>query len=183
TLQVIPFVLIAVLAVSLIEAFFILPSHLAHSLRPHRAGRHRFRVAFDRHFERLRERWLGRIVDVAVAHRHVTAGLTVAVLVLSFGMVTSGRLRYQAFPDAEGDVVEFKLELPPGTSLERTQDEVRRVVDAAWRVSDAKRAQQPGEQPLVRNVSARFNYNPDVEDGGPHVATVSVDLLSVEVRD
>lgn len=183
TLQVIPFVLIAVLAVSLIEAFFILPNHLAHSLRPHRAGRHRFRIAFDRHFERLRERWLGRIVDVAVAHRHVTAGLTVAVLVLSFGMVTSGRLRYQAFPDAEGDVVEFKLELPPGTSLERTQDEVRRVVDAAWRVSDAKRAQQPGEQPLVRNVSARFNYNPDVEDGGPHVATVSVDLLSVEVRD
>src|SRR5690606_7312406 len=36
--------------------------------------------------------------------------------------------------------------------------------------------------PLVRNVSVRYNYNPDVEDSGPHIATVSVDLLSVELR-
>ena len=57
------------------------------------------------------------------------------------------------------------------------------VVDAAWRVSERLRAEQPDGQPLVRNVLARFNYNADVEEPGPHVATVSVDLLSVEVRN
>ena len=183
TLQVIPFVLIAVLSVSIVEAFFILPNHLAHSLRPLDQQRHnRFRAAFDRHFSRLRDRGLGRCVDFAVAHRHATTAAAIALLLVSAGMVTSGRLRYQAFPDAEGDVVQFKVELPPGTPLERTREEVRRVVDAAWQVSASQRDRQPDRQPLVRNVSARFNYNPDVEDGGPHVATVSVDLLSVEVR-
>lgn len=183
TLQVIPFVLIAVLAVSLVEAFFILPNHLAHSLQPvDERAPNRFRAAFERQFARFRERGLGRCVDFAVKHRHITAAAAIALLLVSVGMVTSGRLRYQAFPDAEGDVVQFKLELPPGTPLERTREEVRRVVDAAWQVSAAEQARQPDSQPLVRNVSARFNYNPDADDGGPHVATVSVDLLSVEVR-
>ncbi len=183
TLQVIPFILIAVLAVSLVEAFFILPAHLGHSLKPAEEDRpSRFRSRFNEGFERIRERWLGRVVDGSVRLRHVTLGLTLAVMLVSIGMVTSGKLRYQAFPSAEGDVVQFKLEMPPGTSLEATKREVERVVAAAWRVSEAEAPNQPEGKPLVRNVSARFNYNPDVEEPGPHTATVSVDLLSVEVR-
>lgn len=182
-LEVIPFVLLAVLAVSLIEAFFVLPNHLGHSLK-HRdeQRRTRFRDRFDAGFERLRERVLGRAVDFAVKHRYVTVGATVAVLIASIGMVTSGQLRYQAFPSTEGDIVQFKLELPPGTPLERTKEEVARVTAAAWQVSEALQGDQPDGASLVANVSVRFNSNPDVEDPGPHVATVMVDLLSVEVR-
>lgn len=122
------------------------------------------------------------MVDLAVRFRWFTLGLTILAVIASAGMVSSGKLRYVAFPDTEGDVVQLKLELPPGTSLERTKEEVARVVDAAWHVSEELAPEQPDGQPLVRNVSARFNYNPDVEETGPHVATVSVDLLSVEVR-
>lgn len=183
TLQVIPFVLLAVLAVSLVEAFLILPSHLAHSLRQKGEERRaKFRDRFDAWFARLRERRLGRAVDAMVSNRLVTFGALLAVLIVSVGMVTSGKLRYRAFPDTEGDVVVFKLEMPPGTTLDRTKREVDRVVDAAWRISNAEKSNQPDDQALVRNVTARFNYNPDIEDTGPHVATVTVDLLGVEVR-
>lgn len=184
-LQVIPVVLIAVLAMSLIEAFFILPGHLGHSLRADDASGRRpgFRARFDAGFEHVRERVLGRVVDEAVRHRYLTVGVAVALFVASVGMVTSGRLRYQNFPDTEGDVVQFRLAMPPGSALDRTQREVDRVVDAAWRVSEALTPEQPGEQPLVRNISGRFNYNADVDEAGPHLATVSVDLLGVEVRE
>lgn len=183
TLQVIPFVLLAVLAVSLIEAFLILPNHLGHALRtPAATAPGRFRKRFDEAFARLREEKIGRFVDRAVEHRYVTLGVLLALTITSVGVVTSGKLRYQAFPDTEGDVTQFKLEMPPGTPLVRTREAVERVVDAAWRVSEKLRAEQPDQQALVRNVLARFNYNPDVEEPGPHVATVSVDLLSVEVR-
>ena len=184
TLQVIPVVLIAVLAMSLIEAFFILPGHLGHSLRPEDASGSRsgFRRRFDAAFERVREGGLGRAVDLAVRHRYLTVGMAVALFVASVGMVTSGRLRYQNFPDTEGDVVQLRLAMPPGTSLERTKREVDRAVEAAWRVSSELTPEQPGERPLVRNVSGRFNYNADVDESGPHLATVSVDLLSVELR-
>ncbi|MCY1008264.1 efflux RND transporter permease subunit [Nannocystis pusilla] len=57
------------------------------------------------------------------------------------------------------------------------------MVAAAWRVNDRLTPEQPEQRPLVRNVSARFNYNADVTDeSGPHLATVSVDLLGIEAR-
>lgn len=183
-LQVIPIVLVTVLAVSLLEAFFILPNHLGHTFRdvdPLAKGR--ARAAFDAWFARFRERRLGGAVDAAVRHRWAVLGLTVAVLLGSCGMLSSGRLRYVAFPAAEGDVAEFRLALPPGVPLARTQQEVDRVVAAAWAVDASLTPSQPEQRPLVRNVSARFNYNADVTDeSGPHLATVSVDLLGVESR-
>ncbi|KIG18653.1 RND multidrug efflux transporter [Enhygromyxa salina] len=181
TLQVIPAVLIAVLAMSLIEAFLILPSHLGHSLRPH-TTRGPLRARFDAGFERLREGGLGRIVDIAVRRRYAAVGLALAAFLAALGAVQGGKLRYQAFPDAEGDVVEFRLEMPAGTSLEATKRETDRVIAAAQQVSDQLSADQPEGQALVKNSSVRFNYNPNVDDAGPHVATVTLDLLSVEVR-
>ncbi|MCA9705320.1 MAG: efflux RND transporter permease subunit, partial [Myxococcales bacterium] len=181
TLQVIPAVLIAVLSVSLIEAFFILPNHLGHSLRA-QGSPSRLRRGFDAAFAALRERGLGRVVDFAVRHRYGAAGLTLAALVISAGVIEGGHLRYQAFPDTEGNVVEFRLALPIGTTLDETQREVERVVDAAERAGEAFAADQPQGERLVHNTSARFNYNPDVDETGPHVATVTVDLLDVERR-
>ncbi|HVI00365.1 MAG TPA: efflux RND transporter permease subunit [Enhygromyxa sp.] len=181
TLQVIPVVLIAVLAMSLIEAFLILPNHLGHSLRPLTTPS-RFRARFDAGFDRLRDRKLGGLVDFAVRHRYGAVALALAVFLTSLGAVVGGKLRYQAFPDAEGDIVEFRLEMPAGTSLEATKRETDRVVAAALAVSDQLSPEQPDGQVLVENTSVRFNYNQSVEQTGPHVATVTIDLLSVEQR-
>ncbi|PRP90144.1 putative efflux pump membrane transporter TtgB [Enhygromyxa salina] len=182
TLQVIPVVLIAVLAMSLVEAFLILPNHLGHSLRP-RGRRSAMRQRFDDGFEWLRERGLGRAVDFVVRHRYAAVSLGLAAFLVALGAVQGGKLSYQAFPDAEGDVVEFRLEMPAGTSLEATKRETDRVVAAAMRVSDRLSSEQPEGQALVRNSSVRFNYNSAVDASGPHLATVSLDLLSVEVRE
>lgn len=181
TLQVIPAVLIAVLAMSLVEAFLILPNHLGHGLRS-LSTPSRFRAWFDAGFERLRERGLGRLVDFAVRHRYAAVALGLAAFLASLGAVVGGKLRYQAFPDAEGDVVEFRLEMPAGTSLEATKRETDRVVAAALQVSDRLSPEQPDGQPLVENTSVRFNYNQSVDEIGPHVATVTIDLLTVEAR-
>ena len=184
TLQVIPAVLVAVLAMSLIEAFLILPNHLGHALRPMSAAtRGGARARFDAGFERLRERGIGRLVDLAVRRRYAAVGLALAALLAASGAVSGGKLRYQAFPDTEGDVVEVSLEMPAGTSLEATKRETDRMVAAAKRVSAEFSSAQPDGQELVVNTSVRFNYNRNADDSGPHLATVSVDLLSVEVRE
>lgn len=183
TLQVIPVVLIGVLAVSLIEAFFVLPNHLGHALQsPEEHPPGRFRQWFDAKFNFLRDRVLGRVVDACVRYRYVTVGLIVAVFIAASGMVTSGTLKFRSFPQAEGDLAQYKLEMAPGTPFEETKLNAERVAAAAWKVSEELQGVQPDGKPLVRNVTTRFNYNPDVEEPGPHVATISVDLLSVEVR-
>lgn len=71
-----PTVPILVISVSLLEAFWILPHHLSHSLA--HAGRRRpppFRRAFERGLKALRERWLGPLLDRALDLRYLTLGL------------------------------------------------------------------------------------------------------------
>jgi HAE1 family hydrophobic/amphiphilic exporter-1 len=182
-LKVLPVVLILVLLVSLVEAFLILPHHLCHALAhgPHFSGR-RFRLAFDRGLERFRDHVLGRTVDAVVNQRYLFAGTVVAVFLVSIGMVAGGYLKFRAFPDIEGDTLEARILLPQGTPLWRTETVVDQLTGALERVDEALTPLQPGGQRLVKNVSVRFNQNPDAHEAGPHIATVAVDLLTAEMR-
>jgi len=184
-LRVMPVVLILVLAVSLIEAFLILPNHLSHTLE--RMGpdakRGRIRRAVDGSIDWLRERVLGPAVDFCVSYRYLTVGLALGILVFSLAQVASGRLKRAAFPEIDGDVIEARLLLPQGTPLGRTDDVVARITDALGRVDERFRPRQPGGAALVQHVQVAFNVNRDAFESGPHVATVTADLLAAETRD
>ncbi len=180
-LRVVPVVLIVTLAVSLVEAFLVLPHHLAHGAGHQRPGR--FRLWFDRHFEWVREKLLGRLIDVAVAWRYLTLGLVTMAFLLSLGAVLGGAVKFRAFPDLDGNVIEARILLPQGTPLARTEAVVARAVSALARVdAEFTPRQQEGRQ-LVRNVLVQYGTNRDAFETGPHVATVTVDLLEAEHRN
>ncbi|MEE8544502.1 MAG: efflux RND transporter permease subunit [Alphaproteobacteria bacterium] len=183
-LRVLPVVLIITLAVSLVEAFFILPHHMARSLG-HVEGREPppFRRRFEAGLDWLRERMLARAVEAAIAWRYLFVGLVTLVFLVSLAMVAGGVLKFRAFPEIDGDVVEARILLPQGTPLARTEAVVERVVAGLERVDASFKPRQPEGQSLVRNVNVQFNRNVDAHEVGPHVATVSVDLLGAEVRD
>jgi len=183
-MKVIPVVLILVLAVSLIEAFLILPHHLAESLRSaHERPPGRFRRGFERSLEGLREKVLGRLIDGVIHHRYFFIGLVLGVFLISLGMLLSGKLKFQAFPDIEGDVIVARVLLPQGTPLERTEQVVAKLSTALARVNQEFQPLQPEQQPLVQQLSVRFNNNLDAHETGPHVATITADLLTAERRN
>jgi len=184
-LQVIPVVLIAVLAISLLEAFLILPHHLEHALK----GRERdneklsgFRLRFDNGVEWLRNKALGSVVDLVITWRYLFLGLVVALFLASIGMLAGGHLKRIAFPDIDGDSIEARLLMPQGTPLWRTEETVTKITEALQRVDDHYTPLQPQQQKLVQDVTIRYNQNLDANETGPHVATISVDLLTAEVR-
>ena len=182
-LQVLPVVLILMLAVSLVEAFLILPNHLAHSLQGDAARPPpRFRVAFDRGVERFRDEVVGRLVDAALRWRYPFVGAVMAMFVFSVAMLASGRVAFHAFPDVEGDVVEARLLLPPGTPQRRTESIVEAVVASIARVNERLSSGDGDGEGPVRSVSVRYSRNVDAAESGPHVATVTADLLSAEER-
>lgn len=185
-LKVLPVVLILVLAVSLIEAFLILPHHLGHSLA-HAGKRDRsdgkgFRAAFERRLEWLRHDVLGRAVDSVITWRYLFVGAVAAVFLVSLAMVISGHLKFRAFPDVEGNFVEARVLLPQGTPLARTEAVVERLTTALQEVNQKLTPLQPDGQDLVEHVSVRYNHNTDAYESGPHIATVTADLLDAEVR-
>ncbi len=183
-LKVVPIILILVLVVSLVEAFCILPAHLAHSLHasPDKPA-NRFRKWFDNAIDWVRERVFGRVIDVLIEWRYLWVGCVFFVFLLSAGMFASGVVRFQAFPELDGDLVVARLLMPAGTPFEKSEAVVDRVKDGLAKVNEKFKPRQPDEQDLVATVYSRFNLNEDAYETGPHVATIFADLLTAEKRD
>jgi HAE1 family hydrophobic/amphiphilic exporter-1 len=182
-LEVVPIVLILVILVSLIEAFFILPAHLGHAMQPSASGHPgRLRRHFEQGIDWTREHLVGRTLDTLLRWRYLWIGSVAAVFLLSIGVMASGLIKFQAFPDLDGDVIEARLVLSPGTPLARTREAVERVTTALHRVNERLASRQPPGEELVQAVYVQLNHNVDAYENGPHVATVTADLLTAERR-
>ncbi|MCP4749920.1 MAG: efflux RND transporter permease subunit [Proteobacteria bacterium] len=183
-LLVIPVVLLFVLSVSLIEAFLILPHHLSHSFKnvtPEQSGRFRKRV--EAGIEWCRDKVLGRVVDAAVRRRYFTVGLVLMVMLVSVAMIPSGRLKFVAFPELEGNFIQAQILLPQGTPLHLTEEVVEKVLAGIKRVDEKLSPLQKKGDKLVLNTMVLYSSNSDANESGPHLATVMVDLLDVEFRE
>ena len=182
-LKVIPIILISVLAVSLIEAFLILPAHLHHSLAHHAPAASGFRQSFEVWLTGFRENRVGRLVDIAIEWRYLSLGLVIALFLVSLSLATSGTLKFQGFPSVDGDQIEARVLLPQGTPFNKTQAVVAELQRSIKQVNEAFKPRQPDKTNLVQNIIVKYGENIDAHESGPHLATVSIDLLGSEIRD
>ena len=181
-LRVVPIVLILVLAISLVEAFLVLPSHLGHSL-PSAKQANRFRKRFDGWLDKFREEIVGPAVDAVLGWRYLFVGCIAGLFLVSLSLMASGIVKFVAFPELDGDIVVSRVLLPPGAPLHRTEKVVEQISSAMGRVNEHFAPRQPKGQDLVQTIVVQFNENADAFENGPHVATITVDLLEAEVRD
>lgn len=181
-LKVMPVVLILVLSFSLIEAFLILPNHLAHSMANLPKKESNFRRWFQRRLVLLREEVLGRAVDWAVEHRWFTVGCAAGVFIISVGLLAGGVLKFQAFPNLEGDVIEARLQMPDGTPLAQTEKIMTHLNQALQDVAASWQERQPQGKTLIKSVTIQYNASLMSGAKGTHTAVMSVDLLPAGQR-
>lgn len=72
--------------------------------------------------------------------------------------------------------------MKPGTPYAQTEETVTSLLEALQRVNLQLTPEQPDEQNLVRQITARYGTNIDAYESGDHVATIAVDLLNPELR-
>lgn len=177
-LQVIPIVMLLVLIVSLVEVFLILPAHLSHGA----ADTARKTRRADRWLDFARQKIVRPVTRAAVKWRWLTLGFTALSFMGTLAVITSGTLKFQAFPEIDGDQIEARIELPAGAAFEQTQAAVAHVIAGLGRVDDQLSPRNPDGQRLVRDIVVTYNENADAGGNGAHLATVSADLLAAETR-
>jgi len=195
----IPVIVISVLVLSLIESLLILPHHLSHLPKPHQEGKNAVTRFFshlqggvDERLKRFTNGPLDRGLQFATKEPGIVVAVCVAMLVLSIAMVPAGLLRVEFFPSVEGDNVIASLEMPEGTSAERTREVTELIRDAARRTEERLAPERRDDAPpLIEAVYTVVGQAPPiggpiaaVPTGGPvgNLAYVNVRLMKAEDR-
>ncbi|MEO9738467.1 MAG: efflux RND transporter permease subunit [Lentilitoribacter sp.] len=179
-LSVIPVVMLLVLAVSLLEAFLILPNHLSHCASAEQASRIG-RYADDL-LRLLFDKAIGPGAAWSVRNRYLSVGLCVMLFLGTLALLAGGTLKFQAFPNVEGNQLEARIELPASANLTATRHVTAEVIAALLRMDAALAPNEPDASSLLRNVLVRYNENSDAGANGAHLATVTVDLVEGAIR-
>jgi len=130
----IPLVVIAVLALSLVEALLILPYHLSHlPAAGQEAGNvvlrffDRLQKGFDKRLQAFIDGPLDRTLKFAVTMPYLVLAGGLALLIVLGSLVPAGLIKVQFFPEIETDLVTAQLEMPTGTGVESTNETASRI--------------------------------------------------------
>lgn len=188
----IPLVVIPTLAWSLLQSKFVLPAHLA-LLRRHDPNKRtlsdKLLGGVDRALKGFIERVYQPVLDLALRWRYVTTCLFLAVLVIVGGLVGTGWIKFNFFPDVEADVVIARLRLADGVAFETTRDAVRKIEAASNRLNQ-EYLEKHGAS-VIRNTLASAGVQPFLNGfealagapKGDHLGEVTLELIDGADRE
>ena len=148
-----PLVVITVLLLSLVEALFILPMHLSHddaSIRTTNRFRGRInetRAQIDIALQKFISGPLTRGVRFSILNPGVIMSGALASILICFGLIGGGRLPFSFLPSIQGETVVANLQMPPGTSVERTLEVIQEIETSVLRAGDRMAMDLPSEHP------------------------------------
>ncbi|MDG1944638.1 MAG: efflux RND transporter permease subunit [Halioglobus sp.] len=136
-----PVVILCILF-SLIETKLILPAHLRHlrvgeKIKDGWRGRMKqFQSRFAKALTNFATGPYRRFLQFCLHHRYNTLAIFVALLIVSLALIPSGMVRFVFFPSVPSDQILVSLEMPQGTSWEKTHDYAGRIERAAKKMNE-----------------------------------------------
>ena len=186
-LNVIPFVAFFVLVVSLIEAFLILPAHLAHdrpwSLSPLRE----LQSSASKWLDRLRDQIVLPIFTWSIHHYVLTPVIAAGIIVASIILISSGVVRVIILDQSRivSDNIQAEIHLPVGSPFPATLDAARRIAHAALQTEEQFEGDSIKTISIVAGapiMSLRATQGLE-RSNSSHLASVRVHLNDQDIRN
>lgn len=173
------FVVIATLFVSLIEAALILPAHLAHSkaMKEGSAEKKNFLERMgDRMIFFMRDKWLAKILNFSLRHKFLVFTIPVALLMITFGAMRGGKIKFTFFPVIERNEIPVALSMPAGTLEHITLQQLENIEQAIWEVNDELKNEAGQDKDIVTKIERKI---------GPksHEGSINAILVGSEERN
>jgi len=130
-------VITAALVISIIEAFFILPSHL-------RQLEHRKKLSKFAQWQKNIERSIVNFartsykswVTSAVIHRYITSSIFIVLFIVSLGVFSNGWVKFNFMPEVEAEQIYLNVTLPTGTPYKRALQILDQLQEAELKLID-----------------------------------------------
>ncbi len=131
-----PAVVITVLLISLVEALFILPAHLAHSKREQasaaRSGIARIKAGFANGLERFIHNRYKPLLTRCLRHRYLTLLCALCLLAVTGAFATSDHLGIIMMPREAANEIEAGVRLPVGTTDAKAAEVAQNITNATY---------------------------------------------------
>ena len=189
-ISILPAVVIACLAISLVECLLLLPAHLSHLPDPN-APEENFNP-LTRRLEKLHrltasgmEWFVARIytpfLSKALYWRYISFCTAIGILLLTVGLVRSGIVKFEVFPEIDGFIITAHVEFPNGTPPEVTAETIDKVDAALLRLADQTKTLS-GEAMIENRIALVGQTLEDFPNTGPNLGSVQAILLRSEKR-
>jgi multidrug efflux pump subunit AcrB len=137
------FVVVVSLGVSLIEAFFVLPAHLANPKvlqnNIDKQGKDTtpwIRKKLDIAIAFLRVKMYGRVLKFMIEWKWLALGLPVSAFMVTIGLFQGGLINYTFFPAMEFDQINIEIAFKPGSGEKQTLKALHHFEDVVWEVNE-----------------------------------------------
>ena len=169
-----PIMIIAMLLISLFESLLILPNHLSRLHGPDwvpTGGIDRFfartREVVDRRLAQFVDGPLDRALKFATDQPALVVAGAIGLFIVSVSLLPAGIVPSTFADDVQGDFVTARLDMPDGTTAQRTFAVAKTLEAAGQRAIEALSAER-GEDPssLVTGVTVTVGEGPRREGGG-----------------
>lgn len=148
-MSVIPFAVIAMLVVSLLESTFVLPCHLAHShtgffrflsvvsypLRPFGVALHWLSGWTTAGMQTFCDRVYTPVLGFGIRNPLIPVSVSIMMMLVTIGMIRGGVVPTVLFPKTDNNILHATISFPDGTSAAVTDAATRRMEQAIREVS------------------------------------------------
>lgn len=185
---VIPVVVISILFISLVEAYFILPAHLSSPTRWSRGLMASLRDRFARKLAQLVDRAVLPTARFAIRWRYATLAAFLGIAIIAAGVVQAGIVRFLFFPQIEGDEVIVTVTMPQGTPFATTEATLLQIEAAAETVrqelaTDAELGiYESVSVSIGETATAGFQVSGMGNDRSNHLGQMTIQLVPSDFR-
>lgn len=172
-MQVMPLVVITVLIISVIESFFILPAHLNSADKPPKHD-WKIRKKIKNALEWIINVPYKKSLELMLEYKYATFALFISTLIMAYGMLQSGYVKFRFMPAVERDVVRVSVTLPAGSPEEATKRAISFLEQTANQTEAEFMKRYKSDKQFIKYIMT------SMESTG--VAKVAVALVPVEER-
>ncbi len=176
-------VVIASLAFSLVEAFLVLPAHLAHSrgLHPHREDPP-VRQRIERLIKSFTHGLYAPILRFAMRNQWIVISIPIALAMVVAGLLRGGFIGATPFPFIDGDTMPINVTLAAGRQEAETDSVLARIEQVCWQVNERMKRERPDHRDVILAIRRQIGQN-DFGEQGSHTGKLILDLLDGETRN
>lgn len=177
------FVVCFSLAFSLLEAFFVLPAHLASKnvlkVKKEDTRSYKIRKKLNGFINFLKNNLYGRALRFTMGNRSISLAMLAAFIILIGGLLAGGQIKATFFPQIPFNSFNVNIAFKPGEREQKVERYLERFEEAIWKVNDDLKKEFDMDMEPINNTFTNVGFSQ--WESGAH--TGSINIFYAELDD